>query len=344
VQTLRDLAPWLALASGALALVALVLAAVLWARLRAVRRGQLVVMGAHDQRDIVAHSEQLASQVRNLRQAVERLTDDLEAQKHRLEETLRHRALVRYDAFRDAGGQQSATLVLLDDYRSGFVLSAIAARDFARVYVKNLDQGVADRELSPEERRAVAEAVPKPLPPRPSFATRPTAETEAPARPAAETEAPARGAVDADGPASPAGDLRAAGATAGARPRRATTAPTAGSAPAAPQTGAEPPESPGEGAPAAERAGAEPPESPPRGPAGEPPTEARRRSPLAVDDDFVWESRAPAPERAPGESDAGKAPGGGGASGRDTAGESDAGEAHDDEHGGGEAGGRRRPA
>ncbi len=228
MQTLRDIAPWLALSSAAFALALLVLGVLLWTKLRAVRRAQTVVMGPHDRRDIVAHSEQLASQVRNLRQAVEDLNEKLEAHKRRLEKTLTHRALVRYDAFRDAGGEQSATLVLLDDHRSGFVVSAIAARDFARVYVKTLEQGVADRELSPEERRAVAEAVPVPLPPR------------SPAKPAA---------------AQP--------------PERPAAASGAVTVPARPVT---------------------------------PPA---RQAPLAVDDDFVWESPG---ERGGGEAGPGQDP------------------------------------
>ncbi len=248
METLRDIAPWLALSAAALALVALILAGVLWARLRSVRRAQVVVMGTHDQRDIVAHSEQLASQVRNLRHAVERLTDELEAHKRRLAKTLTHRALVRYDAFRDAGGQQSATLVLLDDYRSGFVLSAIAARDFARLYVKILDQGVADRELSPEERRAVAEAVPDPLPPQPA--------TGVPAAAAAVAEAPAVSVTPAETEA--AGETEATGETGPGG------APSEAERDAATSTEEATPVSPG--AP-------------------------RRRSPLAVEDDFVWESR-----------------------------------------------------
>ena len=70
---------------------------------------------------------------------------------------------MRYDAFRDAGGEQSASFALLDNHRSGVVFSAIAARDFARIYVKHLRDGVADRDLSPEEQQAVAAAVPRPL-------------------------------------------------------------------------------------------------------------------------------------------------------------------------------------
>jgi len=161
--TLPDIAPYVALGGAALSLVLLVLVVVLLVRVARLRRAQTVVLGHSEQRDIVAHSEDLASQVRNLREAVEILTDQLDAQKRHLDHALTNRAIVRYDAFRDAGGEQSASFALLDEYRSGVVFSAIAARDFARIYVKHLTDGVADRDLSPEEAKAVAAAVPRPL-------------------------------------------------------------------------------------------------------------------------------------------------------------------------------------
>jgi hypothetical protein len=163
MQTLRDIAPYVALASAALSLALLVLVAVLAVRVRRLRRAQTVVLGHHDERDIVSHVNDLDAQVRNLREAVEILTDQLDAQKRHLDHALTNRAIIRYDAFRDAGGEQSASFALLDQYRSGVVFSAIAARDFARIYVKHLQEGVADRDLSPEEVKAVAAAVPRPL-------------------------------------------------------------------------------------------------------------------------------------------------------------------------------------
>ncbi len=163
MQALTDIAPYLAAGAAAAAAVLLVLVIVLWIGLRRLRRAQLVVLGRHDQRDIVAEVVSLDSQVRNLREAVEILTDQLDEHKAQLDLALTNRAIVRYDAFRDAGGEQSASFALLDAYRSGVVFSAIAARDFARIYVKHLDHGVADRELSPEEVEAVAAAVPRPL-------------------------------------------------------------------------------------------------------------------------------------------------------------------------------------
>jgi hypothetical protein len=163
MQTLRDIAPYAALAAAALSLALLIFVLVLWSSVRRVRRAQLVVMGHHEQRDIVALVESLDSQVRNLREAVEILTDQLDEQKRLLDHALTNRAIVRYDAFRDAGGEQSASFALLDNHRSGVVFSAIAARDFARIYVKHLRDGVADRDLSPEEQQAVTAAVPRPL-------------------------------------------------------------------------------------------------------------------------------------------------------------------------------------
>ena len=163
MHTLRDIAPYVALAAVASCVVLLVLLLLLWRSVRHLRHAQLVVMGHSEQRDIVGHVESLDSQVRNQREAVELLTDQLDEQRRHLDRALTNRAILRYDAFRDAGGEQSASFALLDQYRSGVVFSAIAARDFARIYVKHLRNGVADRDLSPEEEKVVALAVPSPL-------------------------------------------------------------------------------------------------------------------------------------------------------------------------------------
>ena len=165
MQTFRDIAPYVALGAAVLSLVLLVLVVVLLTRVARLRRAQTVVLGHHEQRDIVQHTEDLDAQVRNLREAVEILTDQLDDQKRHLDHALTNRAIVRYDAFRDAGGEQSASFALLDQYRSGVVFSAIAARDFARIYVKHITEGVADRDLSPEEAQVMELAVPRPLPP-----------------------------------------------------------------------------------------------------------------------------------------------------------------------------------
>jgi hypothetical protein len=200
VHTLKDIAPYLAVAACALTLVVAVLLALVWRGLRKLRRAQTVIMGRHEERDLIAHAEHIDGRVQNLREAVEILTGKLDEHKVHLDEALTNRAVVRYDAFRDSGGEQSSSLALLDNYRSGLVISTISARDFARLYVKTLDRGSPDRELSPEEEQAVRAAVPRPLTPvaEPPVRPAPGVAAQTPARPASAAEPPleARPAID----------------------------------------------------------------------------------------------------------------------------------------------------
>ena len=64
-------------------------------------------------------------------------------------------AVVRYDAFGELTGHQSTTIALLDAEHNGVVLSAIANRDSARLYCKQVVGGEGELELSPEEAEAV---------------------------------------------------------------------------------------------------------------------------------------------------------------------------------------------
>jgi anti-sigma-K factor RskA len=54
---------------------------------------------------------------------------------------------------------REAQMMLLDAARSGVVFSAIQGRDYARIYVKELDHGRAPVALSPEEQEAVERAM-----------------------------------------------------------------------------------------------------------------------------------------------------------------------------------------
>lgn len=70
-------------------------------------------------------------------------------------------AVVRYDAFEEMGGRQSFSAALVDEHGRGLVLTAIHGRAETRSYLKQVpvtpDSG--QRELSPEETQAVADAL-----------------------------------------------------------------------------------------------------------------------------------------------------------------------------------------
>lgn len=72
---------------------------------------------------------------------------------------VRNVAIVRYDAFEDQGGRLSFSAALVDDHGTGMVLSAISGRTEARAYAKTVEEGESDMGLSPEEQKAIAEAM-----------------------------------------------------------------------------------------------------------------------------------------------------------------------------------------
>jgi hypothetical protein len=152
-----------ALAGCAVALAALVLALVLALRLRQVRQAQRAVLGDAGARDLVAHAAALQQDFGALRDWVEDLAASLDRRmagaEERLDGAIAYRALVRYDAYNEMSGQQSASLALLDARRAGVVLSSIHHREQARLYVKQIHDGRAELELSPEEAEAVALAL-----------------------------------------------------------------------------------------------------------------------------------------------------------------------------------------
>jgi hypothetical protein len=72
---------------------------------------------------------------------------------------LRHVALVRYDAFADVGGRLSYSLALLDDTRSGVVMTTLAGKADVRTYVRPISAGSAEGSLTAEEQQAIDAAV-----------------------------------------------------------------------------------------------------------------------------------------------------------------------------------------
>jgi hypothetical protein len=159
VASITDTQGIVAIAAGAVALAALVASAALSVSVRRLRRAQRLVLGEGQERDVVAHAAAIQEAFENLHTYVADTSTRLDTRLAGVETTLRgriaHRALVRYDAYNELSGQQSMSIALLDDERSGIVLSCIHHRDQARVYGKQVREGRGELELSPEEAEAV---------------------------------------------------------------------------------------------------------------------------------------------------------------------------------------------
>ena len=153
-----SVAGWVAIGAAAVAVAALALAFAAARSLRRVREGQRALLG-DGRSDLVDFAVSLQGRVDELRREVDSVRASLASTERRMDESVAKTAIVRYDAYADSGGHQSASVALLDSSRTGVVLSAIQGRDYARIYIKELDRGHASVALSPEEQEAVDRAM-----------------------------------------------------------------------------------------------------------------------------------------------------------------------------------------
>ncbi len=153
-----SVAAWIAVGAAAAGVVAIVVAAGAVLALRKVRTAQSTLLGGGSA-DLVDFAVSLQGRIDELHRLVDGLTGELTRVDRRVDGTVSRTALVRYDAYENTGGHQSASIALLDSTRSGVVLSAIQGRDYARIYVKEIEHGRASIALSPEEQTAVERAM-----------------------------------------------------------------------------------------------------------------------------------------------------------------------------------------
>ena len=151
-----------ALAAAGIGAIALVWVIVLGVKLRRLRAAQRTILGGEEV-DLAAHAASLQEAFVQLRDWVEEVASGLEGRvagaEQRMDGSIAHTSVVRYDAMNELSGQQSSTVALLDARRTGVVISSILHRDQARLYVKQVREGNPEYELSPEEQQAVDEAL-----------------------------------------------------------------------------------------------------------------------------------------------------------------------------------------
>lgn len=92
-----------------------------------------------------------AKELSALKVELERQTD--EGRQH-----IQKVGIVRFNPFKEIGGDHSFSLALLDGKDTGVVLTGIHTRERTRIYTKQVKNGKCEFELSAEEKRALIKA------------------------------------------------------------------------------------------------------------------------------------------------------------------------------------------
>lgn len=120
-------------------------------RLRRILRGK----DARTLEDTIAHLGKLADEHRAQITHAKQEISSLDA---KLKKSIRGISTIRFNPFRDAGGNQSFVTALLTEEGDGVVLSALHARERVSVFAKPIRGYTSSFELSHEEREALEAA------------------------------------------------------------------------------------------------------------------------------------------------------------------------------------------
>lgn len=66
--------------------------------------------------------------------------------------------MVRFNPFKEIGGEHSFSVALMDAKNTGIVITGLHTRERTRVYVKSIKLGKCELELSEEEKKAIEKA------------------------------------------------------------------------------------------------------------------------------------------------------------------------------------------
>jgi len=103
--------------------------------------------------------KEILSQFKNLEKNFEKLSQELENLKKESKWSLQKVGIVRFNPFKEVGGDQSFSIALLDGNDNGIVITSLYSREGNRVYGKPIENGKPSYSLSEEEREAIKKAI-----------------------------------------------------------------------------------------------------------------------------------------------------------------------------------------
>ena len=104
-------------------------------------------------------TKELEKQLKLLEEKLGTVTEELASFKEAMKKAVTKVGIIRYNPFKDIGGNQSFSVALLDANDSGVVVTSHYGRDVNRIYAKPIHKGKPEYSLSQEEEQAVEKAL-----------------------------------------------------------------------------------------------------------------------------------------------------------------------------------------
>lgn len=143
-----------------LALLSLVFAISMWIKLRKTQKNLEILFSGKKAQDLESillnHSKEIIALDKEIQELFE-----ISNKIHNLSQRSIHKVgIVRFNPFKDIGGDQSFALALLDGKNSGITISSLHTREGTRIYSKPIIKGESTKyTLTDEEKTAIKDAI-----------------------------------------------------------------------------------------------------------------------------------------------------------------------------------------
>lgn len=103
--------------------------------------------------------DEICDYIQKLENKIDEISKELSSVRGLAELSVKKVGVLRFNPFKNTGGDQSFSIALLDSNDNGFVLSSIYMRDGNRIYTKPVNNGKSEYTLSEEEEKAIKKAI-----------------------------------------------------------------------------------------------------------------------------------------------------------------------------------------
>jgi hypothetical protein len=118
----------------------------------------MIIFFKRKQRGGAKNFEEALKLCQKLEQDFNKLVQEFESFKKESSFFLQKIGIVRFNPFKEIGGDQSFSIALLDGKDSGIVLTSLYSPQGNRIYAKPIEQGKSKYHLSEEEKKAIERA------------------------------------------------------------------------------------------------------------------------------------------------------------------------------------------
>lgn len=143
-----------------IAVLPTILAIILWLQLNSLKKKFSILTGGNQDKNLTELIRDLKQNLEVCKEDMTRTRDLLAKFERENTKHIQKVGLLRFQGFKDTGGDQSFALALLDKQDNGLIITSLAGRDFIRVTAKEIVSGQPkEHKLTEEEISAIEKAL-----------------------------------------------------------------------------------------------------------------------------------------------------------------------------------------